>query len=1191
MRKFCLLALSISVACPAVLPAMAESWVVPAGIPAPASFRLIADYGSYRLFEGSPALAPSTAWPLADAHLLKLDRLTIDTRLPSFTAPQGFRLAEPSRAALQLVQFTGPVKDAWLDQLRVAGATPIQYIDSNGYLVWADAGARSKLDTLAQAGQILQYSTPLPGFIKLGNSLFDRMNDGSPGDAKVEIVIQRYRHAEDAASRQRFTDMGLKPVLDWSPQLDYEIARFDASLAQVREIIEWSDVFWVGEYFEPALDDEVQAQIIRGHLTADQSEPLQSGYLPWLQALGFPADPQAYPVLDITDSGIGNRTVLSGDPTLNVAGESGGATRLVYNQACTVQNGPVDGHGHLNANIAAGFDLRDNGSTPGARFPGEYQRGLGMNPFGRLGGTRLFAPGFDQNACGGTYTGVIEASYAAGARISNNSWGCGACAGQYDISSQAYDAGTRDADSGSAGNQQLITIFSAGNNGSGSSTVGTPANGKNMITVGAAENPRPQDENGAWVDGCQIGPSGADDAMDVIFFSSRGPAPGNRIKPELIAPGTHVTGTQANPVGPPGICDATRPLGNATYAASSGTSHSAPAVSGVASLAWWWIANARGSLEYDSGVPSEPSPALMKAWLVSHPTYLTGEGANDNLPSNAQGFGMPDLEDMFSSTPHFIVNQDHMLGASGEVWSWQGEVVDSVKPLRVVLAWTDAPGAVGTSPQVNNLDLEIRIGTRLYRGNQLNGQWSYADGLPDTRNNVEVIYLPAGSTGPFTITVRGLNIAGDGVPGNADPTDQDFALVCNNCASSSGFVLDVQPAAQEVCTATANSATVAITTEPILGFGQAVSLTSDGAPIGATTVFATNPMPVPGSNALTIGNLAGTVPGNYSLKLVASGGGVTRARSTQLDLSNAGPSAFDLTAPASGAVNQDRQPLLSWTPASQARRYRIEIASDASFGNVVYSFLSNTSSHNVGAPLDYSTTYYWRVTAINACGETSATAISSFTTVPLPGECSTGTLASALYATDFESGAAGWSHSGDHDTWALSTARAHGGVQSFLAQDLAYDSDQLLVSPGMNLPADELPLSLQFWSHQTIENRVAGCYDGALLDISVDDGATWTQVPDGRLLVGGYDGPISTSFNNPARGRQAWCGDPRDWSRTIVDLNAYAGQSVRFRFRVATDASTGRVPDGFYLDDVVVQTCAAAGDPIFVDGFDSAPPP
>ena len=41
--------------------------------------------------------------------------------------------------------------------------------------------------------------------------------------------------------------------------------------------------------------------------------------------------------------------------------------------------------------------------------------------------------------------------------------------------------------------------------------------------------------------------------------------------------------------------------------------------------------------------------------------------------------------------------------------------------------------------------------------------------------------MPPGKQGTLTIRVSGFNIAGDGVPGNDDDTDQDFALVCSNC--------------------------------------------------------------------------------------------------------------------------------------------------------------------------------------------------------------------------------------------------------------------------------------------------------------------------------------------------------------------------------------------------------------------------
>ena len=947
---------------------------------------------------------------------------------------------------------------------------------------------------------------------------------------------------------------------------------------------------WVGEYIAPTMNDEVQAQILHGTFNANQSRPLQPGYLPWLVSLGFPADPAAYPILDITDSGIGDRTIQTGDPTLHRLGDNANTTRMVYNQKCTINDGDVDGHGHINANIALGYDVRENASTPGARFPGEYQRGQGINPFGRLGGTRVFAPAFDLAACGDTYSGVIAASYSAGARISSNSWGCASCAGEYDISSQAYDLGTRDADAVAAGNQELITIFSAGNSGPGASSIGSPGNGKNMITVGASENPRPVDEDGPWTDGCAIDGGRADNAMDVIFFSSRGPAPGDRVKPDLVAPGTHVTGTQAHPGIGAGICDATRPLGNATYAASSGTSHAAPAVAGVASLSWWWLANGQGSLEFDGGSASVPTPALMKAWLVAHPTWLTGNGANDTLPSNTQGFGMPDLGGMFSDMPTYVVNQNHLLNDSGQVWTTQLQRVDADKPMRIVLAWTDAPGAVGTSPQVNNLDLMATAGSAQWYGNHFKGAWSTPGGSPEAANNVEAIYLPPGSIEPLTIAVSAFNIAGDGVPGNADGTDQDFALVCSNCARQPGFTLKSMPAAWSVCTSTTGSVDFALSTQSILGFTSPALVSISGNPAGTTTAVSVNPIAVPGSATLTIGNLAVAAAGSNTLAISAQAAGITRTRYAQLGLAASVPMSPTPNLPVDNAGNVARHPLLNWTAVATAEDYRIEIARDAAFSDVIYTTTTQATTHTVASELDYATRYYWRVIATNPCGGSLPTQTFSFTTTPRPGECAFGATPTVIQHSDFETGIGAWTHSGDHDTWALSGARSHGPGHSLLAVDVAYDSDQRLVSPAIALPADSAPLSLQFWSYQSIEDRIGGCYDGAFLEISGDAGASWAQVPASKLLMGPYRGPISTSFNNPARGKQAWCGDPQDWSRYIVDLDAHAGKTVQFRFRMATDASTGRVPDGFYLDDVSVQTCVGPSDSIFANGFEAPPP-
>ena len=103
-----------------------------------------------------------------------------------------------------------------------------------------------------------------------------------------------------------------------------------------------------------------------------------------------------------------------------------------------------------------------------------------------------------------------------------------------------------------------------------------------------------------------------------------------------------------------------------------------------------------------------------------------------------------------------------------------------------------------------------------------------------------------------------------------------------------------------------------------------------------------------------------------------------------------------------------------------------------------------------------------------------------------------------------------------------------------------------------------------------------------MVEISSDGGQNWLSVDSADLLTDPYDGPIDDGFSNPAQGLLAWCGDPQDWLNSVVDLSTFAGQTIQFRFRLATDRSVGR--DGWYVDDFRVQSCAVEG--IFADGFE-----
>jgi len=447
--------------------------------------------------------------------------------------------------------------------------------------------------------------------------------------------------------------------------------------------------------------------------------------------------------------------------------------------------------------------------------------------------------------------------------------------------------------------------------------------------------------------------------MDVVSFSSRGPSPGGRVKPEMIARGTHIQGTASTyPIyNGSGVCDMYRPSGQTTFAASSGTSHAVPAVAGTVSLAYWWLQNTHGV--------TMPSPALMKAYLIAHPTYLTGVSANDTLPSNAQGYGMPNIAGLFDDTEKFVLNQSVTFYSSGETWVWDGAVADNSKPVRIVLAYTDAPGAIGTSPQVNNLDLAADVDGTGYLGNVFSGQWSVTGGSADPFNNYEAIFLPPGADGDIEITITGFNIAGDGVPNSGDNTDQDFALVCYNCAQTPTFSLQVKPYAMDVCAP--DDAVYIADVGSILGFIDAVTLSAGGNPAGTTVNFSVNPVTPSGSATMTIGNTGAAAAGNYNIEVTGTSTSIAKTTRVKLNLFDAVPAKPLLLSPADGATDQFILPTLTWTEVVGS--YSIEIATDTNFNTLTESATGLTvASYSPSTPLQKNATYYWRVRATGICG-------------------------------------------------------------------------------------------------------------------------------------------------------------------------------------------------------------------------------
>ncbi|MGC3961288.1 MAG: hypothetical protein QM813_26180 [Verrucomicrobiota bacterium] len=177
---------------------------------------------------------------------------------------------------------------------------------------------------------------------------------------------------------------------------------------------------------------------------------------------------------------------------------------------------------------------------------------------------------------------------------------------------------------------------------------------------------------------------------------------------------------------------------------------------------------------------------MTKAFLMNSTRYLSGSGAGDNLWSPSQGMGAVNLGRAFDGVPRVLRDQvaEDLLVASGQVRVFTAQVVQTNEPLRVTLAWTDAPGSTTGNALNNDLDLTVQVGTNVYLGNVFSGASSVTGGSADARNNVESVLLPAGVSGEIVVTVTAANINSDGVPNWGGSLDQDFALVIYNATNT-----------------------------------------------------------------------------------------------------------------------------------------------------------------------------------------------------------------------------------------------------------------------------------------------------------------------------------------------------------------------------------------------------------------------
>lgn len=828
------------------------------------------NYGSFRVvvvneqaLGGKAGIGTFAAAVQDSFNLIPLNGYVLDTTNPDATyrlLPADLRktdmadaLARDAKPAggLYIIQFIGPIQDAWLDGLKATGVDVVSYMPSNAYVVRGNAKAATALLRFAKENQFTQFIGDYEPSFRLSPQMrAAREKGGDLVDVTVQVI--------DGPNAKQ-TIANLTAIADGFvgsfQALNYHNIELRVMAGRLAQMARYDDVFAIEERGQRRRLDEAQGQISAGNLIGNL--PTGPGYLAWLATKGFTSAQFGTFSINVVD----DATSLAGHPDLP-------AGRVAFQNNPTGQTGAQGGHGFLNSHIIGGFN---NGTGTAFEDALGFNYGLGIAPFARVGVTAIFGNG---SSSGTTWENT---AYGQGARISSNSWGFISLF-RYDANAQSYDRIVRDAQTGVGGHQQLTIVFAAGNDGSGSNTVSSPATAKNVICVGASENVRQ-----TGTDGCAVANSGADSANDIINFSSRGPvnsAGGDgRIKPDIVAPGTHIEAgiPQSNYDGS-SVCNQFFPVGQTLYGWSSGTSHSTPAVAGGAALVYQDFLN--------KGLAA-PSPALVKAYLMNSAAYMNGVGAGGNLPSNSQGMGRMDLGRAFDGASRIMIDQSQTLGATGQTFQTSATVSNTGQPVRVTLVWTDAAGPTTGAPWVNNLDLEVNVNGTLFRGNVFSGANSVSGGTADTRNNAESVFLPAGTSGSITVTVRATNIAGDGVPGNADTTDQDFALVIYNGTAGAPAQpsIGANPASFSF-SATAGGANPA---------NQSLSITNTG---GGTLNWSASD----DASWLTISPTSGTAPSTVTLSVNITGLAAGTYNGT-ITITSTGATNSPLTVPVTLTVN------------------------------------------------------------------------------------------------------------------------------------------------------------------------------------------------------------------------------------------------------------------------------------------------
>ena len=673
---------------------------------------------------------------------IRLQQAWFDPLLESPSLPPALSGATRSHGEHDyfIVQFHGPIRPEWHRALEAADYEILDYVPDFALLVRASANPSGTLQHL----EAVRWVGPFAPAYRLSNELAETALRAGNQEL-MEVRVRGFTGEPLTGLIEALGETGARLNYSADDSGGGAIMRVQIPAHRLIDLAHIRGLAWIELAHELAFANAVARG--NGILGAERVGT----------ELGLFGEGQ---VAAVTDSGLstGNFNTLHQDFQGRVIGGGWGMG------SCGTW-ADQNAHGTHVAGSVLGSGVR-SGANPGQ---GQYA--------GSEAGTAPRAQLVVWSACN-DFSGIPDSPYQnfwgalysfnANLRVNNNSWGSTSPSafGTYNIFARETDRFIADF-------PDMVGVFSAMNEGrdvnqdgvSDLETVLPASTAKNVIAVGASENLRLTGGfnpggpcstwGGCWGQTFPANPISSDRLSNNINgmapFSGRGPTLSNRLKPDIVAPGSNILSARNE-----SHQDGSWGPHNAFYHYMGGTSMAAPLVAGGAVLVREYFSN---FYSYNT-----PSAALVKAVLINGARDMSpgqyGTGATRDVwrrPDPHQGWGRMDLVRSLifdnGRTPAYFENGTGL--QTGQVSELEFELGSGGSELRVTLVWSDRAGLEAShGALVNDLDLELvdPNGTTHFG-------WAGLVGIQRDRfNNFEEVRLASAPAGVYTLRVRGHNV-------------------------------------------------------------------------------------------------------------------------------------------------------------------------------------------------------------------------------------------------------------------------------------------------------------------------------------------------------------------------------------------------------------------------------------------------